>query len=267
MSKDSNNMTFFEHLEAFRTHLFRSAVAVTFFGIIAFIFKDFIFDKIIFAPRESSFFTNKVFYYFSQKYNLPELCINKTPIKLINLDLGGQFSMHITVSIFAGIILAFPFIIFEFWKFIRPALKPSERKYSVKLVFFTSILFLFGVLFGYYLIIPLSLDFFGTYEVSSQIENTFNVSTYISTLTMISLSSGIIFELPIIMYFLSKIGMVTPDFLRKYRRHSIVIIFIVAAIITPPDIFSQIMVSIPLIFLYEFSIVISKSVWKRKMVV
>jgi len=257
-------MTFFEHLEAFRKHLIRSALAVLVFAILAFIYKDIIFDEIIFAPRESSFLTNRLFCLFAEKYNLPDLCINKNPISLLNIDLGGQFTIHITVSIFAGVILAFPFIVFEFWKFIRPALKPSEQKYSFKMVFFTSFLFVLGVMFGYYLIIPLSLEFFGNYEVSSQIANNINVNSYISSLTTISLSSGILFELPIFIYFLSKIGIVTAEFLKKYRRHAIVIIFILAAIITPPDIFSQTMVALPLLILYEVSIVISKVVWKNK---
>lgn len=264
MSKDSNNMTFFEHLEAFRKHLIRSAVVVLFFAILAFIFKDIIFDKIIFAPRESSFFTNRVFCFFSEKFGIEALCINKTPINLLNIELGGQFSMHITVSIFAGIILAFPFIVFEFWKFLSPALKQNEKKYSFKLVFFTSLLFVFGILFGYYLIIPLTLEFFGSYQISSQIINNINVTSYVSSLTMICLSAGIVFELPILIYFLSKIGIVSPSFLRKYRKHSIVVIFVISAIITPPDIFSQVLVSLPLILLYEISIVISRIVYSRK---
>ena len=262
--KDPDDMTFLAHLDAFRKHLIRSVVAVLFFSVLAFIFKGFVFDEIIFAPRESSFFTNRAFCKLAEIFDISSLCINQKPIALLNVDLGGLFNMHILVSIVTGFILAFPYIIYEFWKFIKPALQTNEKKHSAGVIIYTSILFIMGVLFGYYLIVPLTLEFLGNYQLSDQILNQINIKSYISSVTTVCLSTGLIFEFPIIVYFLSKIGILTPTFLKKYRRHSIVVIFIIAAIITPPDIMSQIMVALPIIFLYEISIKISANVIKRK---
>ena len=178
--------------------------------------------------------------------------------------MSGQFSTHVTTSIFAGFVVAFPYVFWEFWRFIRPALHVNESTMARGIVFFSSLLFLLGVLFGYYVIAPLSVNFLGSYQVSSTVANQITLSSFISTVTTVSFANGIIFELPILVYFLTKIGLLTPEFMRVYRKHAIVVILILAAVITPPDVTSQILVSLPLIVLYEISIKISARVIKNQ---
>ncbi len=258
-------MSFLDHLEELRWHILRSLVAIVILAIIAFIFHNFIFDKVIFAPRNPEFWTNQQLCALGEFLQVPTLCINSTPFKVINITMAGQFSTHIIVSLVLGVIIAFPYIFAEFWNFIKPALYEKERKSSRGAIFFTSLLFILGVLFGYYLIVPLSVHFLGSYNVSSQVENTINISSYISTITSVVLAGGVIFELPILVFFLAKAGIVSPVFLKKYRKHSIVIILALSAIITPPDVFSQILVCLPLFILYEVGIIIAKRVEKNKL--
>ncbi len=249
-------MSFGDHLEELRGHLFRSAIAVLVIAVTAFFFKDFIFNDIIFAPRNPDFFTNRLACYFARTLQV-DMCINQHPFQLININLSGQFSAHLTTSIIAGLVIAFPYIIYELWQFIKPALNIDHQRYTTVLIISVSVLFSLGVLFGYYLIVPLSLNFLGTYSISDQVINQIQFESYFSVLTTISLAAGAVFELPILVYFLAKIGMVTPEFLRKYRRHMIVAFAILAAVITPPDVFSQILVMLPLMLLYEVGIVIA----------
>jgi len=266
MSKGSgkDEMTFLDHLEELRWHLVRSVVAIFVFAIVAFIFSDIIFDKLILAPKHFDFFTNKLFCSFSKNIlGSTVLCINSSPFEIININMAGQFSTHIRVSIFSGLVVAFPYVFWEIWRFIKPALYDHEKSSANGAVFFTSLLFVLGVLFGYYLIVPLSVHFLGGYNVSSEVTNQINLGSYISTVTSITLAAGIIFELPIFVFFLSKAGLVTPHFLRKYRKHSLVAILALSAIITPPDIFSQILVSLPLLILYEIGIGISARIQKK----
>jgi len=176
----------------------------------------------------------------------------------------GQFTTHIWVSFIAGLIIGMPYVLWEFWKFIKPALYDSEKKVARGVVFYSSILFFIGVLFGYYIIAPLSINFLGSYQVSETINNTINLSSYISTVSLIVLACGFIFELPIIVYFLTKVGLLTPKIMRTYRRHALVATLILSAVITPPDISSQILVAIPIVILYEFSIRISALVIKKQ---
>jgi len=262
--KGEKEMSFLEHLEELRWHIIRSLAAIVVMFIVAFIFKNTIFDKIILAPRNPDFFTNRILCQLGDLINIKALCINSKPFNLINIQMSGQLSTHIAVSMVAGVILAFPFVVWEFWKFFRPALHENEKQYVRGAVSSCSLLFFTGVIFGYYMIVPFSLHFLGTYEVSTQVVNQINIRSYIGTLTSIVLASGLIFELPIFAFFLTKIGIITPSFLKKYRRYAIVIIFIVAAIITPPDVFSQTLVAIPLLGLYELSIVVSKVVMRKK---
>jgi len=171
---------------------------------------------------------------------------------------------HIWVSIIAGFIIASPVVFYEFWRFIKPALYDTEKKYAGGAVFFTSVLFLMGVLFGYFLIVPLSVHFLGTYNVSGEVTNQINLKSYIGSVTSISLAAGVVFLIPIFSYFLSKVGLITPQFMKTYRKHAYVIMLLLSAVITPPDIFSQIMVCFPLVFLYEIGILISKRVVKKR---
>ena len=172
--------------------------------------------------------------------------------------------IHILTSMIAGIVMAAPVVFYEFWRFIRPALYDKEKKHASGAVFYTSVLFMLGVLFGYFLIVPLSIQFLGSYSVSEQVTNQINTRSYIGTVTSISLASGVVFLLPIFSYFLSKVGILTPSFMKTYRRHAYVLMLLLAAIITPPDIFSQIMVCFPLIILYEVGIIISRRVVKKR---
>jgi sec-independent protein translocase protein TatC len=274
--KTGNEMTFLEHLEELRWHLVRSFLAIIILSGIAFFYKQILFDVIIMGPSKSDFpstewlckFGAKINSFLSNlhvaKSNPDILCLNTKTIKLQSITMAGQFLAHIKISLISGIIIAFPYIIYEFWRFINPALHNQEKKHARGGVFAMSFLFLTGTLFGYYVISPLSVNFLFNYQVSALAENNIQLMSYVSTVTAVSFAAGIMFELPAVIYFLSKIGLVTPAFLRKYRKHSIVLILITSAIITPPDIFSQILVSFPLLFLYEISIGISKRIVRKQ---
>ena len=264
MSEESE-MSFLDHLEIFRWHLIRASLSVLFFSIIAFIFKDIVFDIILLGPKNPDFPTYLALCNISQFLGMGDaLCLRDSPFSLMNINMSGQFSTHITTSFFAGFIIAFPYVFWEFWRFISPALYTRETKLARGVVFFSSVLFLIGILFGYYVISPLSINFLGSYQVSSLVANQINLSSFIATITTVCLANGIIFELPILVYFLTKIGLLTPEFMRVYRKHAMVAVLILSAIITPPDISSQILVSFPLIILYEFSIRISARVIKNQ---
>jgi len=265
MTEKDKEMSFLDHLEVFRWHLIRAAIAILCFTIIAFIYKDIVFDVILLGPKRTDFLTYRILCEISQYLGLGDtLCLRDSPFSLMNISMSGQFSTHITTSIFAGFIIAFPYVLWEIWRFISPALHSNENSMAKGVVFFSSILFLIGILFGYYVIAPLSINFLGSYQVSSSVANQINLSSFVSTVTTVSFANGIIFELPILVYFLTKIGLLTPDFMRVYRKHSMVVILILSAIITPPDITSQVLVSLPLIILYEFSIKISERVIKNQ---
>jgi len=253
-------MSFLQHLEELRWHIIRALIAVVAGAILAFMFKNFIFDHVILAPNNPDFVTNRLLCRLADAVNAPVLCINQDPIELISIKMSGQFTTHINISLVAGLILAFPYVFWEFWSFFRPALYEKERKYARGAVTMASLLFVMGILFGYFVITPLSINFLGSYRVSDLVNNQINITSYIGSVTSVALSAGITFELPIVVYFLARIGVVTPEFMRKYRKHAIVIVLIVAAVITPPDVFSLILVSIPLLLLYEVSIFIASRV-------
>ena len=257
-------MSFWEHLEELRWHLVRSIVAVVILAIVAFIFKDFIFDRVILAPIRQDFFTTRLLCEFADIVNMQALCMDNSKLEIINIRMSGQFLTHMYISVMAGVILAFPYILHEIWSFIKPALKQSEKKYSGGAVFVCSVLFLTGVLFSYFLIVPLTINFLGTYQVSEAVANNVSLGSYISTVVSVSLSVGIVFELPVFVFFFTKLGILTPAYLKKNRKYTLVILLIISAIITPPDIFSQVMVVIPLWGLYELSILISNRVYKKR---
>ncbi len=262
---NDSEMGFLDHLEALRWHIVRSVIAIVVFAVIAFLNKEIIFDDIILAPKNPDFLTYRVLCNLSEKYNL-DMCFNKIDFNVVSLDLSGQFMTHMWVAFVIGFIIAFPYFIWEIWRFVKPALSDKEKKYSRGIVFFTSLLFLIGLLFGYYVIAPLSINFLGNYQVSPEVHNTISLDSYINTVTILSLSTGLVFELPMIVYFLSKIGFITPEFMRKYRKHAMVVNLIIAAFITPsPDVTSQMLVAIPLFILYEISIYVSKAVTKNKL--
>jgi sec-independent protein translocase protein TatC len=264
-------MTFWEHLEELRWHLVRSIAAVFILAIIAFISKDFIFTHIILAPKSSDFITNRMLCRLSRFISdylsaiSPEaLCVENFSLKLINIKMAGQFLIHMYVSLFAGIIVAIPYIIWEIWRFVKPALHKHEREHASGAVFWSSFLFLIGVLFSYFLIVPLAIMFLGTYNVSASVENQIALTSYISTVVSLTFAVGLVFELPIFVFFLTKVGVLTPGFMRKNRKYMIVVVLIISAIITPADVFSQILVAMPLFGLYEISILISDRVYKKR---
>ena len=260
-----DEMSFLDHLEELRWHLIRSVLAILIIATAAFVFKDFIFDVLLFGTKQKDFITYRWFCSISQTLGQGDsFCIDELPFRIQSRTMAGQFSAHLWTSILAGFIVAFPYIIFEFWKFISPGLYENERKNARGFIFIASLLFFIGVLFGYYIVTPLSINFLGNYTVSSEIFNDFDLSSYIGLLRASVLASGIIFELPIIVYFLTRVGIITPAFLRKNRKISLVVVLSLSAIITPPDIASQIIVSIPILILYEVSILISRIVIKNQ---
>jgi sec-independent protein translocase protein TatC len=263
--KNKGDMSFLDHLEVLRWHLVRAAIVIILFTILAFIFKGFVFDDVILAQKSADFWTYQLFCKFSHLIgNGDALCMQEMSFGLINITMSGQFSLHIMVSLVSGVILAFPYILFEIWRFITPALAKKEKRNALGLVFSGSILFILGILFGYYFVSPLSVQFLGNYTVSDQVQNQITLGSFISTVTTVTLVCGLVFQLPLIVYFLSKLGLLTPEFMRKYRKHAVVVTLVLSAIITPPDISSQVLLTIPLLILYEFSIYVSKMVGKKK---
>jgi sec-independent protein translocase protein TatC len=261
---DSKEMSFWDHLAELRKRLLRIVLAVILMAVLAFTQRDIIFDKIILAPKDSEFISYYWFCQLGKWLNISSICIEKTNIDLINYNLSGQFMTHMMISMVAGLILAIPFIFWQVWQFIKPALFEKERKYARSAVFIMSALFLVGVLFSYFIMVPWTLNFLGTYQVSSAVDNKIALNSYISTVVSVVLSVGVVFELPVVIYVLSKIGLVTPEFLIRNRKYAFVLVLILAAIITPPDVFSQIIVTIPLWALYEASILISKRVTRKQ---
>lgn len=263
MGKQPKEMSFLNHLEELRWTLIRATSAIFGFGIIAFMLKGFIFNSIILAPKNVNFWTYRFMCNLSKSFGTEGLCVDEIPFVVQSRTMAGQFSAHIWTSIAAGFIMAFPFIIWEVWKFIKPALYKKEQKGAAVFITISSFLFFVGILFGYYIITPLSVNFLGSYTVADEVKNNIDLSSYIGLLKASVLASGMIFELPIIIYFLSKMGLVTPTFLKKYRKYALILVLILAAIITPPDIISQIIVAIPMLILYELSIFISARVLKN----
>ncbi len=259
-------MSFWDHLDALRGHVFRSAIAIVAMGILAFVNREIIFDQIILAPKSSEFITNQLLCRLGDLLNVPSLCLGDMELNIININISGQFTTHIYISFFAGMVVAAPYVIWEIWRFIKPALYETERKHSSGAVWSMSLLFILGVLFSYYLIVPLTLSFFGSYQVSNSISNQISLASYISTVVSVTFSLGVVFELPVFVYFLTKVGIITPEFLKRNRKYTLVILLIIAAVITPPDIVSQILVTIPLYGLYELSILVSQRIAKRNKV-
>jgi sec-independent protein translocase protein TatC len=263
--KEEKVMTFWDHLDELRWHILRSLAAIVVLAIIAFLNRKLIFDTIILAPSNSEFITNRALCEIGKLLSLNALCIKDMSLQIINISMSGQFLTHMYISLVTGFILAFPYIIWEIWRFVRPAMKESERKYSSGGVFISSVLFLLGVLFSYFLIVPLTVNFLGTYHVSETVFNQISLSSYINTVVSVTFAVGLVFELPILVYFLTKIGLLTPEFMKNNRKYIYLIMLILSAIITPPDMFSQILVVFPLIALYEFSIGVSSRIQKKNL--
>lgn len=256
--KQTDEMNFLEHLEVLRWHILRSLVAIVVVGIGAFIAKDFVFNTLVLGPTYRDFPTYDFFCNLSET-----LCFYPKGLEIITRDIGEQFINHIKVSFWLGLVAAFPYVFYEFWRFISPGLYENERKAARGVVFVCSSLFLSGVLFGFFVISPFAISFLSSYQVSETIANTTTLGSLINNMVMFTIPVGIVFELPVVIYFLAKIGLITADFMRRYRKHAIVIILIAAAIITPPDVITQFLIGIPLYGLFELSIHVAKRVEKK----
>ena len=257
-------MTFFDHLEELRWSIFRTLGAILVFSIIAFIAKDFIFSQVLFGPKNPNFITYKILCNWVAKYNLSEaLFIKEINYTIINTEMAGQFMVHIKTSMAFGLIMGFPYLVWEIWRFIRPGLYEKEISAARFAIVFSSILFFIGVAFGYFILTPMSINFLATYNISDSVSNTFTLTNYIGFLTSFVLANGIMFQLPVVVYLLAKIGLVNDVMMKEYRKHAVIVIFVLSAIITPADITSMILVAIPLLFLYECSIFIARRTYKK----
>lgn len=261
-------MSFTDHLEALRWHLVRAVIAWLVASIFTFVFIDWIFDKIIYAPAHSDFITYKLLCDFSHWAGLGEsLCMPPIEIKLQGNTISGPFMSAISIAMIGGLIIAFPVLFWELWKFIKPALSQKELKYSRGSIFWVTVCFMIGGAFGYFLLAPFTFNFLANFTLGTTGAYTYipTLDDYISTINNIILGCGIAFELPVLTYVLAKIGIITGSFLKRTRKYSFVIILILAAIITPsPDWTSQAIVAIPLLLLMEISIVIASRIEKRK---
>lgn len=254
MGQQQEALTFWEHLEELRHVLFRIAVAVAFLMLVAFFFKEELF-AIVLAPKNTDFFIYRFFCRLADAVAMPSLCPEAFYVKIINTQLAAQFITHMSVSLYAGLLLASPYVIYQLFRFVSPALYENEKKYSTRVVGWGYFLFVMGVLLNYFLIFPLTFRFLATYQVSLEVENTITLSSYMDTLMMMSLMMGIVFEIPILCWLFAKLGFFTAGFMKRYRRHAMVIILVVGAIITPTsDVFTLLMVSVPMYVLYETSI-------------
>lgn len=263
--KSLGEMSFLDHLEELRWLLIRSTIAVIIMAFVTYFISDYLFDTIIFGPASPSFFTYTFLCDLSHQLGFAEsICITEMPFIIQNTEMEGQVNTFVWICVLAGFILSFPYILWEVWKFISPALYEKEKKNAKLFIFTSSLLFFLGVLFGYFVVIPMSVNFVATFKISEVVKNQFALDSYIGMVKTSILASGLFFELPIIIYFLTKLGLVTPDFLRKYWKYAVVIILIIAAIVTPPDVVSQTIVAIPMLLIYEISIWISKIVANKK---
>jgi sec-independent protein translocase protein TatC len=263
--KNLNEMSFLDHLEELRWLLVRSTMAIIIMACVTYFISDYLFDTIIFGPTRPTFFTYRFFCELSHQLGFVDsICITEMPFIIQNTEMEGQVNIFVWMCILAGFILSFPYLLWEIWKFISPALYEKEKKNAKVFIFASSLLFFLGVIFGYYIVIPMSVNFVATFTISSIVKNQFTLDSYIGLVKTSILASGLFFELPIIIYFLTKLGLVTPTFLRKYWKYAVVIILIVAAIVTPPDVVSQTIVAIPMLIVYEVSILISKIVMLNK---
>ena len=256
--EEQGNMPFLNHLEELRWRLVRAAVAILIVGTIIWFYQEKIIDSVFLSMAKKDFITFRIMCQFFG------VCITEIPIKFQSMTVSGQFSYALMMSFLGGIVITFPYLFYQIWSFVKPGLKFNEKNLARGIVFYVSLLFFLGILFGYYIIAPLSIQFFGSYQMSSKIENIFTVNSYMSTILSTVFYCGIFFLLPVVTYLLTKIGLFDSAFLKKYRKHAIVIILILAAIITPPDVISQVIVSIPILILYEIGIVVSKRVEKQR---
>lgn len=263
---EEQEMSFLDHLEELRWHLIRSLAAVVILALAAFFSKKLLFHDIILAPARPDFWTYRILCKLSVWLEQPFLCVDKLNFIIQSRTLMGQFSTHIAVSLIAGLVIAFPYVFWEIWRFVKPGLYPKERQATQGAVFYVSLLFFLGVSFGYWILSPLSINFLANYQIDESIQNEVDLLSYINTLMMMVLACGLMFQLPIVIWVMAKAGLVTAQFLKTFRRHSVIVILVVSAILTPsPDMFSQILVALPIYLLYEMSILLAARVERQNL--
>ncbi|MFD2553377.1 twin-arginine translocase subunit TatC [Sphingobacterium tabacisoli] len=258
-------MSFFEHLEVLRWHIIRSVIAIIVFAILSFTFYDFVFNQIIMGPKNLDFWTYRMMCKVADVLSLDDFCVQRIPFNIISTELTGQFMLQINSCLLMAVALGFPYLLFEVWLFVKPALTAREQKSARGFVFYATLLFALGALFGYYIVVPLSINFLANISLSAEITNQITIDNYLSTVATLSLGCGIVFLLPILIFILSKLGIMTPQFMRASRRYAAVIILVIAAVITPSaDVITMLTVAAPMFLLYEISIMVSSKVKKEK---
>jgi sec-independent protein translocase protein TatC len=263
--KETNSMSFMGHIDELRKHIFRSAIVLIVFTIIAFVNVRILFHELILGPIREDFITYRFLCYMSDLlYKDSRLCMDAIHLQLVNLQVQGQFMAAFKISLIAGFILSFPYIIWEIWRFVKPALNNIERRMAAGLVISCSLLFFTGVLFGYYILSPISINFFVAFKVSDLIANQPAFQNVVSLISVLTIGTGLLFELPVLMYFLAKVGLLSSGFLKKYRRYAFLFIIILSALVTPPDFVSQAILAIPIYLLYELGLSITKKVEKQR---
>ena len=265
-NQDNKEMSFLGHLEELRWRLVKCSIAVIILACVLFYFTDPIIKNEYLSLSKTSFPTYRFFCKISEIIQMHDVvCASDIPLHIQSIEMTKQFSTNMYFALIGGIVVAFPFIFFQFWSFLKPGLKEKEIKVTRGIVFFASILFFLGIAFGYFLISPLCIQFFGGYKLTDEIQNNFTISSYMSMITTSTFCSGLSLELPIVIFSLSILGIVSAVLLKKYRKHSLIFILILSALITPPDVISQILVSIPILMLYEVGIIVAKSVERKKL--
>lgn len=254
-----DEMGFFDHLEELRWHIIKSVVAIALFAIAFYLNEDVVFDNVVFGPKNESFPTYKAFCALSDR-----TCFSPPEFSVVPREMGEQFFTSLKVSFWLGLVVSFPFVIYQVWSFVKPGLYPKEQKSARGIVFICSILFSIGVIFGYFIISPFAINFLAGYNLGNNVMNTTSLTSYVNYMVMFSVPTGILFELPVVVHFLASIGMITADFMKKYRKHAIIIILIMAALITPPDVVTQVLIGIPVLVLYEISINIARRAEKKR---
>ena len=263
--EEGEEMTFLEHLEELRWHIIRALGSIVVFAILAWVYREWIYGTIILGPSKTDFWTYRMLCKLGNFVGADGLCVDAINFKLQNIEVGGQFRRALMTAGIVGLLFAFPYAFWEIWRFVKPGLKYTERKAARGAVFFVTVLFFTGVFFGYYIVTPLVVNFLANFTLDESIVNEFNIKSYISTIATLTLACGVAFQLPIVVFVLSKVGLITPAFMREYRKHSVIVILIIAAVITPsPDIFSQVIVALPLFLLYEVGIFISAQIERQR---
>tara|TARA_R110002072_G_scaffold282761_1_gene445811 strand:- start:35391 stop:36188 length:798 start_codon:yes stop_codon:yes gene_type:complete len=255
--EEDKNMSFLGHLEELRWRLVRIAISVLVIGITLWFFQTWIMDNLFLSMKNPDFIT---FQLMCQYFGI---CVDEIPLKMQSMTMTGQFSYALMMSALGGVVLAFPFIFYQIWSFVKPGLKRNEKTISKGIVFYVSILFFTGISFGYFVVAPLCVQFFGSYQITDELKNIFTISSYMSMILSTIFYSGLLFLMPVITYLFTKLGVLTPAFLKKYRKHAIIGILVLSALITPPDLISQVIVGIPILLLYETGIFVSTRVEKK----